>query len=170
MRARLVSNRYAIGYCSVSLHGTLNQQYCSLAALARERPWLPPGVVLRAANQNQNDCRWQSYLDLLAVERSETDEDRRSVSIMNVVRKKGTILKAVPSYLSAFRIRGCRRSSSAPFGGTFPPCWSAIFSFNSPMSLRSCVRRLAMTFFFFPLAMPQGLCYTEIRSKSTKRQ
>ena len=47
---------------------------------------------------------------------------------------------------------------------------SAMFLFNSLTSLRSCVRRLAMTFFFFPLAMPQGLCYTEIRSKSTKRQ
>ena len=27
------------------------------------RPSLPPlGVVLRAANQDSNDCRWQSYL------------------------------------------------------------------------------------------------------------
>ncbi|MDD5883963.1 MAG: hypothetical protein PUD70_07785, partial [Firmicutes bacterium] len=88
MRARLVSNRYAIGYCSVSLHGTLNQQYCSLAALARERPWLPPGVVLRAASQNLNDCQWQSYHNSLAVERSETDEDRRNVSIVNAVHEK----------------------------------------------------------------------------------
>ena len=121
MRARLVSNRYAIGYCSVSLHGTLNQQYCSLAALARERPWLLPGVVLRAASQNLNDCQWQSYHNSLAVERSETDEDRRNVSIVNAVRKTVQFLKAVPSNLSTFRIRGCRRSSSAPCGGTFPP-------------------------------------------------
>ena len=56
-----------------------------------------------------------------AVERSETDEDRRNVSIVNAVRKTVQFLKAVPSNLSAFRIRGCRRSSSAPCGGTFPP-------------------------------------------------
>ena len=78
-------------------------------------------MVLRAANQDQNDCRWQSYHNLLAVERSETDEDRRNVPIMNAVRKKGTISKAVPSYVTARCVVSCRRSSSAPFGGTFPP-------------------------------------------------
>ena len=32
-----------------------------------QRPsWLPDGVVLRAANQNLDDCQWQSYLDLTA--------------------------------------------------------------------------------------------------------
>ena len=56
-----------------------------------------------------------------AVERSETDEERRTVSITNAVREKGTIFMPVPSYLTAFLMIGCRRSSSAPFGGTFPP-------------------------------------------------
>ena len=47
-----------------------------------------------------------------AVERSETDEERRNVSITNAVRKKGTILKVEPSYFTAPRMIGCRRSSS----------------------------------------------------------
>ena len=50
-----------------------------------------------------------------------SDEDRRNVPITNAVRKKGTILKTVPSYSTALRVLRCRRSSSAPFGGTFPP-------------------------------------------------
>ena len=80
-----------------------------------------PGVVLRAANQHLNDCRWQTYHNSLAVERSETDEDRRNVSTINAVRKNGTILKPVPSYLTALRLVSCRRSSSAPpLGAPFP--------------------------------------------------
>ena len=89
-------------------------------------------MVLRAANQDQDDCRWQSYHNLLAVERSETDEDQRNVSITNAVRKKGTILKVVPSYFTAPRMIGCRRSSSAPCGGTFPP-GEGIDPLNSPI-------------------------------------
>ena len=56
-----------------------------------------------------------------AVERSETDEERRNVSITNAVRKKGTVFKSVPSDLTARYAERYRRSSSAPFGGTFPP-------------------------------------------------
>ena len=76
-------------------------------------------MVLRAANQDQNDCRWQSYHNLLAVERSETDEERRNVSITNAVRKKGTVLKSVPFDLTARYGERYRHSSSAPFG--LPP-------------------------------------------------
>ena len=36
-----------------------NAPWCTGAAA----PSLPPGVVLRAANQNPNDCRGQSYLN-----------------------------------------------------------------------------------------------------------
>ena len=85
-------------------------------------------MVLRAANQDQNDCRWQSYHNLLAVERSETDEDRRNVPIMNAVRKEGTIWRAILSVFTAVRVIGCRRSSSdlayarppSPEGKAFP--------------------------------------------------
>ena len=67
-----------------------------------------------------------------AVERSETDEDRRNVSTINAVRKKGAISKVVPSYLTALRGVSCRRSSSAPCGGTFPP-GEGIDPLNSPI-------------------------------------
>ena len=56
-----------------------------------------------------------------AVERSETDEEQRNVSITNAVRKKGTVFKSVPSDLTARYAERYRRSSSTPFGGTFPP-------------------------------------------------
>ena len=56
-----------------------------------------------------------------AVERSETDEERRNISITNAVRKKGTVFKSVPSDLTARYAERYRRSSSTPFGGTFPP-------------------------------------------------
>ena len=55
-----------------------------------------------------------------AVERSETDEERRYEPISYSVRKKGTALNAVCSYLPVSYIRKCRRSSSAP-AGHLPP-------------------------------------------------
>ena len=49
-----------------------------------------------------------------------SDEDRRNVPIMSAVHKKGTILKAVPSYLTALYVVSCRHSSSAPSGAPSP--------------------------------------------------
>ena len=61
----------------------------------------------------------------------------RTVSITNAVREKGTIFKPVPSYLTAFLMKGCRRSSSAPSGSTFPK-GEGIASPNSNSSLSIC--------------------------------
>ena len=142
------------GRCAVVVHPLgpsrdTAQECFPLAALALERPWLPPGVGPRAANQNANDCRWQSYLDILAVERSETDEDWRNVTIMISFRKKGTILKAVPPYLSAFHMVRCRRSSSAPYGGTFPP-GEGITQLYSPLTAVGDGRRTARWYAAIP--------------------
>ena len=49
-----------------------------------------------------------------------SDEKRRNVPIMSAVHKKGTILKAVPSYLTALYVVSCRHSSSAPSGAPSP--------------------------------------------------
>ena len=70
-----------------------------------------------------------------AVERSETDEERRNRPILYAVRKKGTICKVVRSYLPVFHIRRCRRSSSAP-AGHLPPggrYWPANLQFHDQL-------------------------------------
>ncbi len=64
-------------------------------ALARQRPWLPPGVVLRAANQNQSIASGNRSLmreAVIQIGTSEpiwvTDEERRNVKYSDALRKK----------------------------------------------------------------------------------
>ena len=41
---------------------------------------LPLGVVPRAANRNEHDCRWQSYLYYGGTPSGRTDEGRKAVT------------------------------------------------------------------------------------------
>ena len=93
-----------------------NAPWCTGAAA----PSLPPGVVLRAANQNPNDCRGQSYLNfqVSSAARLMRNGDTNRVRIRFV---KKVLLETL--YVLIYR---CPISESVavphpPLRGTFPP-------------------------------------------------
>ena len=86
----------------------------------REAQSLPPGVVLRAANQNSNDCRGQSYLNFqlsrVAKLMRNGDTDRLCIRFVKKAQ------------LETLYVLSYRRSTSEsvaiphpPLRGTFPP-------------------------------------------------